>query len=249
MINVSVFGSYLYCQRKLYLEKAKSIPNEVLILSSIKHEVLKKINKISLTLSSEDDLLKLIINNHMNILKEVIKARSAELISTSAEFESKIANLKNKLIEDAARRAEIHSNQKDNEMSFRKILSGVRFKSEELGISGIADQVEYHQDEIVPVIFKGGQIPNSGLWESDKLIAGLYIILAEQKDKKAKRCIIRYTDSGTERDIVMNPFLRFKTINVIEKVKMLLNQDKLPDFCDNTNKCNKCIVKEECYNQ
>ena len=47
----------------------------------------------------------------------------------------------------------------------------------------------------------------------------------------------------------MNPFMRDEVKKIVNDVISLLENNNIPDFCDNKNKCIKCGLKETCYNE
>ena len=89
MITVSSLSAYLYCKRKLYLQKIlgyKEPPKEVLIKGSIRHELHDKINKadqdIVTSIKEEcslQDIQTAYMRTYSALLKNIILANKSEL--------------------------------------------------------------------------------------------------------------------------------------------------------------------------
>jgi len=43
--------------------------------------------------------------------------------------------------------------------------------------------------------------------------------------------------------------MKQEIMDLIKEVQELLENKKLPDYCENKNKCTNCGVRETCYNE
>jgi len=58
---------------------------------------------------------------------------------------------------------------------------------------------------------------------------------------------VNYLDVNEKRHIAINPFLIEEIRSLINKVKLILGEEKVPEFTTNANKCKSCGLKQECY--
>lgn len=272
-LPVSLLSTYLYCSRKLFLEKVLLLqepPKESLVIGSIRHEIYDKINK------SEEEIVK-------SITKRMIAEKTAEKIQDLYKqkyisiLEKSIFNNKKRLegvsitmnaaykrcfpliIEESSMRADnifsfIEENNVFGEELWQKltpkILSELRLESDELKLKGVIDQVHVYENDYVPFELKTGNMPKDGVWPSHRLQIAAYSLLLEEKFKKEiKKGFIIYIDSKQKRQIAINPFMREEVGQIIDEVIVLLQSKELPDFCSNENKCRKCGLKDRCYNE
>lgn len=266
MLSVTALASYMYCSRKLYLErvlKIVEIPKDIMVKGSIKHSVYDRINKteqmlvVSLKDSDIDSINSVYRKHYSALLRNAIikNKRSLKMARLSPESVfSEIWPMFNS--ESLIRSGVIHDSI--TESGFRgeqlwenlvpKIKSEYRVSSENLGVRGIIDQLHVYPDRFLPFELKSGKAPTEGVWPGHKVQVGAYILLLEDIFKThIKRGFVRYLDSGESRQVVMNPFFKDELLNLIKKVNELLNSDKIPDYCKNENKCKSCSLKDTCY--
>ncbi|OGM02902.1 CRISPR-associated protein Cas4 [Candidatus Woesearchaeota archaeon RBG_13_36_6] len=268
-ISVTTLSSYLYCQRKLYLQKVlglEEVPKKAIVLGSVRHEVFEKINNTeqgiieSITSSfNEKDILNRYKQEYSKILREVIIKNKGML--KDVDLNQSVAFNKSwpSVFEEALARAEnvisfiekhgIYGKELWQKLT-PKIISELKLESENLKLVGVIDQVAHYEETVLPFELKTGSTPKQGVWDSHKIQIGAYILLLREHSKKEiNNGFVRYLDSGETREVVMNPFLEFKINELIEKTKGLLNSKTVPSFCNNKNKCSACGLKESCYNE
>jgi len=269
MISVSTLSSYLYCPRKLYLERVLKLvkpPKDVLLKGTIRHEAHEKINDV------EEALVKKITKTHSlkeiqeiykgeysEILRETIRKYKEKLIAlelnpgeTFKEMwpfilnESKIRSLN---VFTYSQKHDIYGEQLWEKLC-PKIISEYSLSSTKLGLRGRVDQIEDYGQEFVPYELKTGKTPEKGIWPGHRIQIGAYLLLLEEKlEKPVKEGFVRYLDKNETRQVTMNPFFRDEIIELIGKVNNLLNSKEVPDFIQNENKCNACELKKDCYNK
>jgi CRISPR-associated protein Cas4 len=131
-----------------------------------------------------------------------------------------------------------------------KIKSEFAVQSDKIGLRGIVDQIEYFDEEIIPVELKTGAVPKEGVWDSHKIQLGAYIIiLRESTGKIIRKGYVRYLDSGERRDVVMNPFLEHKILKMTSEVRVCLSREEPPGHPDNVNKCKSCGLYAQCHDE
>ena len=50
-----------------------------------------------------------------------------------------------------------------------------------------------------------------------------------------------------EKRITLNPFLELKIHSLINSVRLLLEEKRIPRICKNRNKCKSCSLRKYCY--
>lgn len=269
MLSVTHLSSYLYCQRKLYLQQVLGLyepPKEALIKGSIRHKVYENINLAERELVTSikkatalDDLKGKYHQKYREILIEVIKQNKDEL----KKFNLLPQELFKRtwpliLAESESRAAAVHKfilkhnlfGEELWEKLTPKIESELRITSEELGLKGVIDQIEIYKEGFVPVELKTGKSPKEGIWPGHKIQLIAYALLLEEKFKtQVKEGFVHYLDARERRHIALNPFMKIELKELIGKVNGLLNSDELPSFEKNQNKCVSCGIKEDCYNE
>jgi|SRR3989344_2878413 len=269
MIPVNLLSTYLYCKRKLYLQevlKLIEIPKEAVIKGRIKHECYDKINKIEenivksiLKEISLNELIKLYRKKNSFIIRDIIVQNKNNL----KEFNIELVDIFKKLwpgflIESELRAKNIYDflikNKVYGEELWQKLTPKIQseyyISSKELGLKGIIDKLELHENDIVPIELKTGKTPEKGVWNSHKMQIAAYLLLLNEKFKKDINIgFIRYVDSNEERAVILNPFLKDYVLELRDKVKLLLSSEELPEYCDNEKKCKLCGLRKQCFNK
>jgi len=268
-ISVTMLSGYLYCARKLFLEKVLGLfePEKVvLVKGSIRHETYDKINKIEesivTSIKKEDEF--------EDIYNKYAKAYSSLLRKSITKNKYRLRNIKMPLIdayhdiwpffkkESEIRALNIYNFvTKFNVYGFElwdklvpKIESEKRVSSDNLELKGIVDKIEVYPEGYVPVELKTGSMPREGVWPGHRIQIGAYSLMLEEKyGKKIKEAFVHYLDTDTRRQVVINPFLKEEVKELKDKVRKLLEGNEIPDIADNENKCKKCGLREKCHNE
>ena len=263
-ISVSLLSSYLYCSRKLFLEKVLLLeepPKESLVLGSIRHETYDKINKTeegivtSITkLMPLGNIETIYRQKYLQILRKNIADNKKRLEDVSLNMLDAYKKSFPSIAEESMTRASnIFSFIEKNKVFGKelwekltpKILSEIRIESEELRLKGIIDQIHVYNDEYVPFELKTGRTPSDGVWPSHRIqIAAYSLLLQEHFKKPIKEGFVVYLDTKQKRHIAINPYMKEEVKQIV-----LLESRELPDFCNNENKCRKCGLKQTCYNE
>lgn len=269
MLSVTHLSSYLYCQRKLYLQQVLGLyepPKEALVKGSIRHKTYENINL------AEEELVKSIKKGmtlkdlkgkyhqkYRGILLQVIKQNKEDLKQFNLLPQDLFKNVWPLILSESETRATAVYNfilkhnifgQELWEKLTPKIESELRIESEKLGLKGVIDQIEIYKRRFVPVELKTGKSPREGVWPGHKIQLIAYALLMEEKfNIGIKEGFVNYLDTKEKRHIALNPFMRMEVKELIKKVNSLLDSDKIPDFEKNQNKCFNCGLKEDCYNE
>ena len=268
-ISVTLLSSYLYCSRKLFLEKVlmqAEPPKESLVMGSIRHETYDKINKneelivTSITkIMDFTEMQQLYKQNHLKFLRKSIADNRDRLKSVNLNMLDAYRKSFPFIMEESVTRSKnvfdfiLKNNVFGDELWQRltpKILSELRVESEGLKLKGIIDQVHVYEQDYVPFELKTGRAPADGVWPSHRIqIAAYSMLLQEKFNKQIKEGFVFYLDTKEKRHIAINPFMKQEIRQLVDEVIALLESKELPDFCNNENKCKKCGLKQTCYNE
>ncbi|HLC62562.1 MAG TPA: CRISPR-associated protein Cas4 [Candidatus Nanoarchaeia archaeon] len=268
-ISVTLLSSYLYCSRKLFLEKVlmqAEPPKESLVMGSIRHETYDKINKneelivTSITkIMDFTEMQQLYKQNHLKFLRKSIADNRDRLKSVNLNMLDAYRKSFPFIMEESVTRSKnvfdfiLKNNVFGDELWQRltpKILSELRVESEGLKLKGIIDQVHVYEQDYVPFELKTGRAPDSGVWPSHRIqIAAYSMLLQEKFNKPIKEGFVFYLDTKEKRHIAMNPFMKDEVRQIVSEVIGLLESRNIPDFCNNENKCMKCGLKATCYDE
>ncbi|MBI2657066.1 CRISPR-associated protein Cas4 [Candidatus Woesearchaeota archaeon] len=268
-IAVSMLSAYLYCSRKLFLEKVLMIEEpdkESLVMGTIRHEFYENINKKEESIVSSitemaplENIQAIYRKEHLAVLRKAIVSSKKRLDDVDiGMLDAYRKSLPFVLEESSARAANIFSFIEANNVFGEelwqkltpKIISELRVESNELRLKGIVDQIHVYDNGYVPFELKTGKAPNDGVWPSHRIqIAAYSLLLQEHFRKPVKEGFVFYLDAGEKRRITINPFMKEEIKKIVDEIIELLEKRDLPDFCSNQNKCAKCGVKQTCYNE
>jgi len=268
-ISVTLLSSYLYCSRKLFLEKVLMLeepPKESLVMGTIRHGTYDMINKMEEAIVTSitkkmnlDDLKERYRKEYLKFLKKAIVESKKRLNEVNLNALDAYRKSYPFIMEESMTRANnIFSFVEANNVFGKelwekltpKIMSELRIESDELKLKGIIDQVHVYGNEYVPFELKTGKMPQDGVWPSHRIQLAAYSLLLQEKFKKpVKEGFVHYLDSRQKRQIVMNPYMADEVKQLVEEIIALLKGKDIPDFCSNENKCRKCGLKQTCYNE
>jgi len=269
MLAVTSLTAYLFCPRKLFLEKVmgyEEIPKALLVKGLIKHKVFDEMNQYEADLVSsfekgvtKEQILDKYFALYSDILRRAIlnsrkQLKLAKLLPVSAfkqfqpvfrqESEARAETIFNFIKEKNVFGVELW------EGLTPKIKSEYKVAAEDLGITGKVDQVLVYPDSVVPIEIKSGRAPKEGAWENHKIQLAAYALLLENTFKVSIPAgYVKYIDENASRRIEINAFLKDQVKELIKNVYALLKSKKLPKKCDNLNKCEKCGLKNICYSK
>ena len=268
-ISVSLLSSYLYCSRKLFLQKVLMLeepPKESLVLGSIRHETYDKINKneenIVASITKKllfEDIEKVYKTEYLKILRKSIADNKKRLEGVNLNMLDAYKKSFPFIMEESQLRASnifnfiekngIYGDELWQKLT-PKILSELRVESEELRLKGIIDQVHVYENNYVPFELKTGKMPQEGVWPGHRVqIAAYSLLLQEKFQKPVKEGFVYYLDSKEKRHITINPYMKEEIKQLVDDVIALMESKELPDFCNNENKCRKCGLRQTCYNE
>lgn len=265
MIAVSLLSSYLYCPRKIFLERVLKIrapPVAPTFKGTVKHRVYDLINKNDQELVTSikkflpfDDIFAIYRRKYYKLLSNTI----VEVKPKLKEFNIDPMQLFHKSWETFLHEAKIRSTNifqfiKKNNIYGEELWSKLTpkyfteysLKSENLQLTGMIDRVEVHDNNYIPIELKSGSAPRTGVWPGNKIQLLAYILLLKEKFN-SNEGIIHYIDHNEKRKVVFNPFSEQEIINVRNNITEMLNSKNIPEKVSNPNKCTNCSLRNECF--
>jgi len=268
MVSVTDLNSYVYCKRKLFLKGVLGFfepPNEATVKGQIRHQVYGEINNVEEELIKTieglnfEDIFGAYKKKHASILRRSIIKNKNQLKNFNLDIEDVFNEFLPLILEESRVRAENVFNFIQESKVFGeelwekltpKIKSELKIKSKRLNLVGIIDKLEIYEDRVVPFELKTGSTPKEGVWPDHRMQLAAYCMLLEENfSLKVSEGFVHYLDGQEKRKVVLNPFLKAEIVQLTNDVLSLLNQRELPDFTKNGNKCNKCSLKEACFNE
>ncbi|KAB2941665.1 MAG: PD-(D/E)XK nuclease superfamily protein [Candidatus Methanoperedens nitroreducens] len=95
-------------------------------------------------------------------------------------------------------------------------------RSDKFGLSGSSDRLLKINESSVPSIIKTGNMPENGVWNSDRLQLTAYSILVEEKyNSIVEKGFVEYARWGIIRPVVIKRHERRKVLQVMDKIKKI----------------------------
>lgn len=130
-----------------------------------------------------------------------------------------------------------------------KIARGVRLRSLSLGLTGIADVVEFHHSEkgklthLYPIEYKRGK-PKQDLSDAVQLCAQA-LCLEEMLRTRVPKGAFFYGEIKRRIEIELDDLLRQKTIQYIKRLHELMKEKRTP-IAKYEKKCDSCSLIQWC---
>lgn len=267
MIPVSLLSSYLYCPRKIFLEKVleiKAPPGIPTCEGSVKHRVYDLINKTEEELVTSiksfipfNDVFSLYRKSYYKILLERIAEFRPQLKELNIDPMKLFHRAWEMFLEEAKiRSSNVFNFIKINQVFGKKLweqltpkyLTEYSLTSEKYNLIGMVDKIEIHNNNYTPFELKSGSAPNTGVWPGNKIQLMAYILMLKEKFGNSNEGYIYYMDSDEKRRVVINPFSEQEVIKVRDNILDLFKLKEPPKICENKNKCTNCSLKDKCYN-
>jgi CRISPR-associated exonuclease Cas4 len=267
MVHATQLSSFMYCPRKLFISKVCLVEEpmkEALIKGEVWHKTFEWINK------HEHQIVEKISTKNFMEISELYRAEFAKALRNTLihhkhelkQFDIKLMDLFKEYWPNVDEEAKIRAWNvasfvaKHNifgkelwEKLSPKILSEQYFKSEKLGLSGVIDVIELHDNILyVPVELKTGKVPDGGgMWPGHRMQLATYMMLLEDAGKQVSEGVLKYKDSDEKRVLVLNTLLKEEVLNLVTEVNKLIKSFEIPERVDNKKKCDKCSFREKCY--
>ena len=243
MINISSIKMHMYCPMKLYLKTHVDISqnDEYQLYNEIKN--MRKLNKTMNLDEIETALGQNIVTyteNNISTIKNLklgITQEQTDEITDETYFNMKILALK-------AKKA-MNILDKDGmeivEMFFPNCMYSYLMKDKQLDLIGICDKIEIIDGKYYPISFKSSKPPLKGTWDSDAIeLAANAILIEEEFDTEVFVGFVKYSKIDDKRPVIMDMNLRKGLFSVLNEVKEIIINKKIPKVKINEKKCRNC---------
>lgn len=267
-IPVSLLSTYLYCPRKVFLERVlrlKEPLRQPLVFGTIRHNALEAASNSeeeiicdhARGMMGQEDFFKIYQERYLLELRKIVQKHLSSLQALNIDP----LDAYHKALPTVMREAKVRSVNAHQFMLHTrltgpglwdaltpKIRSEVALESEELHLTGIVDQVHDHGSFLIPFELKTGKAPRQGVWPGHRIQAAAYALLVEEKSNKpVKEAIVHYLDLDEKRRVAINPFMKDEVRMLVGEIMELLSNSLLPDHCSAQNKCASCGLRNQCY--
>lgn len=118
-------------------------------------------------------------------------------------------------------------------------------RSEKFGLSGSPDRLIRIDECLVPSIIKTGNMPQNGVWNSDRIQLTAYSVLVEEKyDSIVEQGFVEYARWGIVRPVIIKRHERRKVLQIKDKIKKI--KDGIMPERPTDAPCEHCGFKEKC---
>ena len=199
MISVSMLSAYVYCKRKLFIEKVLGIKEKdkkSTVKGKIRHRIFELIaekeQNIIVSITKEHslaDITKKYSSEFGSVLRDVFAEFKYSLKSVGIRPLDLFRQIWPKLLEESKARArELWELIKEHKVYGLELLQKIpeaepeyRLVSEKFNLIGVVDRIEFIDNIPVPIDFKTGKMPSQGVWQGHKIQLAAYSMLIEEK--------------------------------------------------------------------
>lgn len=263
-ISVTDLCSFYFCPKQVYLNKVKGLKtpiNKAMFKGSMKHKAFEIFSNAESVLIPEltkstpkekftEDFANLTFSNLKKVFIRNEKTFDFFDLDVQDMFKSAYSLISSEI---SSRSSAIHNFARNNnifgeelkEKFFPKILSEKRFSSKKLRLRGNIDRVIRYEDSLVPIEFKSGKLPLSGVFNTHRLQVGAYCMILDDVfnlSNKVNEGFVAYIDHGKSRKVVVNTFLEQKVLSCVDGVFSLFELDE-PPLCSGKGFCS-CEIFE-----
>ena len=250
ILSVSDLCGYLYCKRKLYIEKVLGIREPArpqLALGSVRHRLYESVSKgeqqlvSSVQRAEQDHIAAIYRSAYSSALRNALISMRSRLQQFAIDLSAAFRDIWPKVSVDAEKRAAVvfavaHERNVAGpalwDALYPKIDSEQWISSDQLGIRGIVDRIERWPDRLLPVELKTGSMPQDGVWPSHRVQIACYMLLVSEREGAViDRGIVEYLDHGARREVVYNPFMREEVVRLRDNVRALFASAQIPEPC------------------
>jgi len=264
-LSVSMLSSYIYCKRKLFIEKVLKIkeePKEATVKGSVRHKIFEimaeREESIIVSITKDHslyDVIKMYSSTFGEILRLVFEKFKYQLKKVDIRPLNLFKEIWPMFLEESKERAKsIWDLIKEHQVYGLELLNKLpksepehRIYSEKYNLIGIIDRIEFIDKNPVPIEFKTGKMPFEGIWDNHQIQLAAYSLLIEEKfQARVAEGYVIYLDHNEKRRLVFNPFMKQEVIELINKVNKLIDDKEIPEMPQNTKKCVSCKLKHIC---
>ncbi len=218
MIRVSDISTYLKCPRMCYfVYKGHNLWSDI-SSDYIERIILKELALRYASAYYTNDVLSILNNELDSISSELRGIYAFELgkvdDSTLAACTAKVRLL----IKDIC----LNLSSNGDFFSGELLQDDLLLRSDRFGFSGSPDRLVRISEGIVPSIIKTGNMPDTGIWKSDRIQLTAYSILVEEKyNLLVEKGFVEYARHGIVRPVIIKRHDRRKVFQIRDRIKKI----------------------------
>lgn len=136
------------------------------------------------------------------------------------------------------------------DMFFPNCMYSFHLKDVKLELSGICDKIEIVDGKYYPITIRHSNPPIKGVWDQDAIdLAANAILIEEEFETEVFVGFVDYTKINERRPVVMDVNIRKALFNIINEVKDIEYNKKVPTVKINDRKCGNCEYKNICIKE
>ncbi len=239
MIKVSDITVYLKCPRMCYFtnrghELVKNITPRYIERIILKELALTYSAAFSIT--DKHSFLNDELNRISNDIRMIYPAELSGIDDNA--LANSISNVRSCL-------DEICSNLSSNDDFYASTSVEALLRSEKFGLTGSPDRLIKINNEFIPSIIKTGNMPENGIWRSDRIQLTAYAMLVgEIYNSAVEHGFVEYARWGKVRDVTIKRHERRKVLQIRDKIKKI--QDGSMPERPKDAPCEHCGFREIC---
>ena len=264
MINISSIRSHMYCPMKFYLQTHvdTAVNNDIQLnieLKKIKIDtqdlIQKNMRKLKkeMSLAEIEDILSENIGNYLEGTFSSIQTMDLDLttqqiieINNETYFNIKLQSLKSKQAMELLDK----NGFAIVDMFFPNCMYSYLLKDSELEVMGLCDKIEIIDGKYYPISIRHSTPPLKGVWDQDAIdIAANAVLIEEEFETEVFVGFVDYAKINERRPVIMDVNIRKSLFDIINEVKDIEYNKKVPTVKMNDKKCGNCEYKNICLKE
>jgi CRISPR-associated protein Cas4 len=261
LVSVSEINSWLFCARKLYIQKLLKVQpsmNRQMLIGMIKHSIFENFSnneeKLVSQIDEKCDTLDIVFRYNellKNTANSVFREKTDLIERFLVDKDDIFKKVSRDFTEDIKLRVQSIKESILKGFTKEKIWSNmdslyyseVKLESEDLGLKGRVDRVQVYRKNnlIIPYELKSRE---DNIFHSDELQLTAYAMLLEPKyHTKIEYGIVEV--GNNRKEVPITEENRREVVQIVEAIRNI-ESNPVPPIQSSFNKCKTCDFREEC---
>lgn len=264
MISISSIRTHMYCPMKLYLQTHVDTTqdNDILLNIEIKkikvdtqdlvQKNMRKLKK-DMNVTEIEDTLSENIGNYLestfsSIQNMNLGITTEQIIEINNET---YYNIKGYAVKAKQAMELLGKNgYAIVDMFFPNCMYSFHLKDSKMELSGVCDKIEIVDGKYYPITIRHSNPPMKGVWDQDAIdLAANAVLIEEEFETEVFVGFVDYTKINERRPVVMDVNIRKALFDIINEVKDIEYNKKVPTVKINDRKCGNCEYKNICIKE
>lgn len=263
MLDVTSLLTYLYCPRKLFLEKVLFLekPSKPeLLIGTIKHtffqQIVNALPELVIQVQENTNLNGLLETHYRHVLDIVLQKYLVDIKVQSLDEAKLRQELSEILMQQVSFFADLIQENIKQHHCYGQLLwenfsptfrTEVYLASKQLQLKGKIDVLLQTSDLAVPIELKFSHTPI--LYEGHHIQVAAYIMLLQDAGYPSGYGTVYFPQLNVKENISLNPFLKYDIQRLVSNINTIISGNSLPSYCNNKAKCNGCEYRIRCYDE